>query len=90
MPLRLNRPDSLHWLHWDNEFVVFDEASGLTHQLDALTAHALMCIEDGATDLEALLHQWHVDGSDRNAARTALSFILDQLVGANLVDSSRA
>ena len=89
MQLRLNRPESLHWLHWDNEFVVFDEASGLTHQLDAPTAHALMCIENGAADQETLLHVWHGDGSDQDAARTALSFILDQLATANLIDASR-
>jgi len=89
VPLHLNRPESLHWLHWDNEFVVFDEASGLTHQLDAPTAHALMCIEDGAADVETLLHQWHGDSADRDTARTALSFILDQLINANLIDPSR-
>lgn len=90
MQLSLNRPAALHWLHWDNEFVVFDEASGLTHQLDAQTAHALMCIEDGTTDLEALLAQWHADDSDLDAKRTALSFIVDQLLRANLIDVSCA
>lgn len=87
MQLRLNCSGSVHWLHWDDEFVVFDEASGLTHQLDAQTAYALMCIEDGASDLETLLHQWHADDSDRETARADLSFILDQLARANLIDA---
>lgn len=78
----------MHWLHWDSEFVVFDEASGLTHQLDAPTAHALMCIEDGAADMDALLKRWTDSGSDRDTASAALSFVLDQLISANLIAAS--
>jgi len=84
--LRLNRPGSVHWLHWDGEFVVFDEVSGRTHQLDAQTAHALMCIEDGVTGIDALADRWCANDPNCDA-RTALTFVLDQLLSANLIDS---
>lgn len=89
MPLRLNQIGSLHWLQWDNEYVVFDEASGLTHHLDAPTARALMCVEDGATNMDLLVEKWGASGSDVDAVCVGLPFILDQLTGANLIDMSR-
>lgn len=89
MLLRLNRTESLHWLHWDSEYVVFDEASGLTHQLDAPTARVLMCIEDGASNPDSLIDKGDMRGVDADAMRTALPFILDQLANANLIDISR-
>lgn len=32
---------SLQWAGWNDEYVVFDEASGQTHQLDAVRAYVL-------------------------------------------------
>lgn len=87
--LRLNQTGFLHWLQWDDEYVVFDEASGLTHHLDAPTARALMCVEDGATDMDLLVEKWGASGSDADTVRAALPFILEQLTGANLIDVSR-
>lgn len=31
----------LHWASWDDDYVVFDETSGQTHQLDAVRAYVL-------------------------------------------------
>jgi hypothetical protein len=42
---RLNALASLHWRDWDGKWVVFDEGSGQTHQMDTLTATALMVID---------------------------------------------
>lgn len=89
MQLRLNQIGSLHWLQWNNDYVVFDVASGLTHHLDAPTARALMCVEEGATDMDLLVEKWGASGSDADAVRAALPFILDQLTLANLIDMSR-
>jgi PqqD family protein of HPr-rel-A system len=35
----------LHWASWDDEYVVFDEGSGQTHQMDSVRAFLLdmMC-----------------------------------------------
>lgn len=31
----------LYWASWDDDYVVFDETSGQTHQLDAVRAYVL-------------------------------------------------
>ncbi len=55
---RVQSIPSLHWAGWSDEYVVFDEASGQTHQLDAVRAYALHLLSDGAQSpsdvLEAL------------------------------------
>lgn len=89
MQLRLNQTGSFHWLEWDNEYVVFNEASGLTHHLDIPTARALMCVEEGATDMDLLVERWGASGSEVDVVLAALPFILEQLAGANLIDVSR-
>lgn len=40
-------PPNLHWAGWDDEYVVFDEASGQTHQLDAVRAFVLHTLSEG-------------------------------------------
>jgi PqqD family protein of HPr-rel-A system len=84
---RLNDNVALHWHHWDREFVVFDEGSGRTHQLDALNACALLCIEDGCSDFDVLAARFAQHMSlDRASAMKALPPILDQLRGADLIE----
>ena len=36
----------LYWASWNDEYVVFDEASGQTHQLDAVRAYVLHLVSD--------------------------------------------
>lgn len=38
----------LRWRTWDDEAVVYNEASGSTHVLDSLAAEALRCLEEDA------------------------------------------
>lgn len=38
---------TLHWAGWNDDYVVFDEASGQTHQLDAVRAFVLNHLSDG-------------------------------------------
>jgi PqqD family protein of HPr-rel-A system len=52
---RLNPAIGLHWRHWNFEWVVFDVASGNTHQLDELTACALLCLEEAPLHAELLV-----------------------------------
>jgi PqqD family protein of HPr-rel-A system len=35
----------LHWIFWDDEYVVFDEGSGDTHLLDVLSGEVLKVLE---------------------------------------------
>lgn len=44
---RAHSPPGLHWAGWNDEYVVFDESSGQTHQLDAVRAYALHLLSDG-------------------------------------------
>lgn len=43
---RLRSSSSLHWAAWNHEYVVFDEASGQTHQLDAVRAYVLHLLSE--------------------------------------------
>ncbi len=42
---RLHAQARLHWRQWDDEWTVFDDGSGQTHLMDALTAMAVMALE---------------------------------------------
>ncbi len=53
--LRANPAVQLHWRHWDRDWIVFDEASGNTHAMGELAACALLCLDEGAMDAEALI-----------------------------------
>lgn len=44
---RLRSFAKFHWACWRNEYVVFDEVSGQTHQLDAVRAFLLNHLGDG-------------------------------------------
>jgi len=48
---RLNPASSLHYRHWNNEWVVFDVGSGQTHEMGTIAAVALMHCENGWIEL---------------------------------------
>ncbi len=41
----------MHWASWNDEYVVFDETSGQTHQLDAVRAFVLDFLGESPSDL---------------------------------------
>ena len=86
MQVQLFARGTLHWRHWSDEYVVFDEFSGVTHLLDYSTACTLLCIEDGITDFDALVERFseHVSPTDRDVPE-ALSGICERLVAASLI-----
>ena len=57
----LNPLSELRWRRWDDDWVVYDAGSGNTHQMDALSAVTLMCLEGGASDLADLREQVAVE-----------------------------
>lgn len=53
---RSNSALYLHWAVWNDEYVVFDEASGQTHQLDAVRAYVLHLVSDTPQTASAVAH----------------------------------
>ena len=43
---RLRPVCRLHWACWNDEYVVFDEASGQTHQLDPIRAFVVQLLSE--------------------------------------------
>jgi PqqD family protein of HPr-rel-A system len=79
----------LHWAGWDDEFVVFNESSGQTHQLDALRAFVLnLLVESPRTWDEALgeLRAALPSGNDQPEPNEALRAALSAFEQHGLVD----
>jgi len=86
--LRLNPAVDLHWRHWEPDWVVFDVASGNTHQMDGLTACALLCLEAGPLDANALVGEIEaVTSLSEVSIRPALFGVIDQLTRLGMVDT---
>ncbi len=51
---RLNPKCSLHFRNWGDEWVVFDAGSGHTHEMDTISAVALMLCESGWVHLNEI------------------------------------
>lgn len=51
---RLHSAASLHWAGWNDEYVIFDEASGQTHQLDAVRAYVLHLLGEDSQSFSRL------------------------------------
>ena len=68
--------------------MVFDVASGNTHQIDGLTACALLCLEAGPIDAEALVAEIKAATSlSEDTIRPALLGVIDQLTRLGMVDT---
>jgi hypothetical protein len=52
---KLNPVARLHWVGWDNEYVVFEETSGQTHQLDTLRAFVLNAAAADSVQADSML-----------------------------------
>lgn len=52
---RVHPLSKLHWVNWGDEFVVFCESSGQTHQLDSVRAFVLNFLGADAHSFEAIL-----------------------------------
>ena len=85
---RLNRHSHLHWRRLDDDWVVFDAGSGDTHQLDAISAAALMCLEAEALDLPRLIEvlKSELDLPADGSLSTKLEHLLDQLSSFQLIE----
>jgi PqqD family protein of HPr-rel-A system len=78
----------LHWQNWDDDWVVFDEASGMTHQMSAMTAFVLSSVEAAPQDFGALAAELaDATGLVLPTARAALRSALEDLSKFGLVDT---
>lgn len=90
---RIRANARLHWAGWNDEFVVFNESSGQTHQLDALRAFVLnLLVESPRTWDEALneLRAALKPGHDNPDAAEALRAALTAFEQHGLVDTQAA
>ena len=82
----------LHWAGWDGEFVVFNESSGQTHQLDALRAFVLNLLVESPKSWDELLREvrgaLHAD--DEPTVADTLAAVLDAFRQHGLVDTLTA
>jgi PqqD family protein of HPr-rel-A system len=79
---------SHHWACWDDEYVVFDEASGQTHLLDPIKAYILDVLSDGFADvsrLRLLVEQASSVPAHMNSHEVVLA-ALEQLERSQLIE----
>ena len=89
---RIRPSTHLHWAGWDGEFVVFNEGSGQTHQLDPLRALVLDLLQESPrTWQETLDGVGQALALDAGAdAAPALQRMLDEFQRLGLVDTLSA
>lgn len=89
MVWKLNEMASLSWRCWNDEWAVFDVGSGQTHQMDTLTAAALMIVEVAPASTSELLIKVAEDFSVPNDSilSDVLSDILMRLETTGLIES---
>ena len=87
---RLNPVACLHWVGWDDEFVVFEETSGQTHQLDTLRAFVLNAAADGPVQAESLLADLAnaTPGGVADMGTELLTNILEEFETVGLLESA--
>ena len=78
----------LRWRRWDDDWVVFDAGSGSTHQMDALAAVTLMCLEAGPSELATLREQVaaELDLSAGEEFSRALRGVVERLHALGLIE----
>lgn len=89
---RLGGLTSLHWQHFDGDWVIYDDGSGQTIAADPVMAAALMALEGGCTtapDIEAQVrHDLQADPATE--LTTQLSEGLAFLLQLGLVEATPA
>lgn len=77
----------LHWRQWEDEWLVFERASGRTHQMNSLSAFVAMSLENGESSLDALVDQvsGQFDLADSAQTRIAVLAVVRQFEDLGLV-----
>lgn len=79
----------LHWRQLDDAWVVFDEASGDTHQISALGVSVLGLLADGARSRQELENEI-VDATSAPAGEvaSALESVVEQFKSLGLIETT--
>lgn len=82
----------LHWRSFEEEFVVFDQLSGITYRFDVLKAFVLDVLAQGLHSEASLVLQVveHLGLVDAAAIPPLVHNILEELHGAGLVEVAEA
>lgn len=87
---QLNAVSRLHWVGWDNEFVVFDETSGQTNCMQPEAALVLDLLGDGALTIREISEKISaIPGIDGSFSQEFfLENVLNELATIGLVEVS--
>lgn len=82
----------LHWRRWGDDWVAYDEASGMAHRLDTLRATTLLLLDESAADQAQLTQEIDAELQTGDPARLAalMGPVLAELEGARLIQHARA
>ncbi len=82
----------LHWRSFEEEFVVFDQLSGITYRFDVLKAFVLDVLAEGLHSEASLVLQVveHLGSVEAAAIPPLVHNILEELQGTGLVEVAEA
>ena len=86
---RLNPACQIHWRYWDNDYILFNVASGQTHFLNDLGAITLELVAEQALDEEALLEAFALRFEDfviDDELREYVATMLEDLDNLGLIE----
>jgi PqqD family protein of HPr-rel-A system len=86
---RVNPVARLHWVGWDNEYVVFEETSGQTHELDPLRAFILNAAIVGPVQVQSLLDDLvtEIPSAASDISLELLSKVVEEFETVGLLES---
>ena len=88
-PVRLRSLVRLHWRHWEDGIVVYEAASGRTHQIDSLKAFILLKLEEGPSSHAKLADEICAGLKlDQVQIEAVLPAVLSQLDGIGLIETA--
>lgn len=80
----------MHWTGWDDEYLVYNGASGTTHLLNEVGAQALKILQIRTVDAEALteclVEQFEFEPSEK--FHKSIRRLLSELCSLGLIDTA--
>ena len=79
----------MHWTCWNDEYVVFDETSGQTNQLDAVRAYVLDLLSESIQTHDSVLQEFSKIPAlgELHDQSAMLTEIFDEFVAAGLAET---
>lgn len=83
---------TLHWRSFGDEFVAFDQLSGITYRFDVLRAFLLDVLADGAHSEASLIEEVleHLGSVDSSSIPLVVHNLVEELHGSGLVEVAAA